>query len=80
MCDILSLSDGEIRYMENGQHVRTEYAETHELHGEIRYFENGERVRIEFASKFVKLVYISDTLSLFLLALSSSIHRFFFKK
>ena len=37
-------------YDENDEHVRTEYAPTHERHGEINFYENGKNVRREFAS------------------------------
>jgi hypothetical protein len=49
-----SLPTGETMYFEKGEHVRTEYAATHDLHGVIRFFEDGTQVRDEFTATLAR--------------------------
>jgi antitoxin component YwqK of YwqJK toxin-antitoxin module len=41
--------NGQIRYFENGQHVRTEFAKGHKNYGQISHYVNNKEVRREFA-------------------------------
>lgn len=47
--EIVRKENGEICFIEGGNHVRSEYAVGHKHHGCIKFYEEGKHVRTEFA-------------------------------